>query len=374
MNTFGRLAGRGQSASTESLPGKSSRGSTWSSSAMPKKRLRRPASFAQANFRAQGLENQPLPASPLASFHTSRFRDRLFQETKQTLIQRDNWPDEPVTESHAWRLTEAMTRLGVDNLDALVTEASRINCGNMTITATLLSAVVVTLFSTTYMDNSTHGRQAANALFATSLFLSLSTGVASFLGKYLLLRNRTKAFSEVLTKFGLKAMEWLAWSTSRESRAKSVLYRMMRTAVRSALMHSAIFSFFAGLLVLLWEVTTPAVYVMPTIISITFGLIPLKLHYTAATLRPVYLTGWKGIGQFDSVDARGLRVQVWTPFSVGAQRLANYTWTTIILPLQRSIRGVLRVFENGESMQNSDIEAQVECYDLSKTDSGQFKV
>lgn len=55
-------------------------------------------------------------------------------------------------------------------------------------------------------------------------------------------------------------MEWLAWSTSQELRAESVLYRMMRTAVRSGLMHSAIFSFFAGLLVLLWETTPPTVY------------------------------------------------------------------------------------------------------------------
>ncbi|KAG9026980.1 hypothetical protein FS837_004457, partial [Tulasnella sp. UAMH 9824] len=167
-------------------------------------------------------------------------------------------------------------------------------------------------------DNSTRGKQVANALFATSLFLSLATGIASFL-----------------------AMEWLAWSTSQELRATSVLYRMMRTAVRSALMHSAIFSFFIGLLVLLWEITPPAVYVTPTIISIGFGL-----YYAAATLRPVYLTGWRGIGQFDSVDARGLRVQVWTPFSVGAQRFANYAWTSLILPVLRGIRRLTGTLSN----------------------------
>ncbi|KIO15979.1 hypothetical protein M407DRAFT_34390 [Tulasnella calospora MUT 4182] len=159
-------------------------------------------------------------------------------------------------------------------------------------------------------------------------------------------------------------MEWLAWSTSQELRAQSVIYRMMTTPMRSALMHSATFSFFAGLLVLLWEVTPPAVYVMPVIISISFGL-----YYAAATLRPIYITYWKGIEQYDSVDPRGLRVQIWTPFSAGTQRVANYTRTTIILPLQGCIRRASKLFDNGKSMQTSDIEAQVDGPDWSKTNN-----
>ncbi|KAG8972389.1 hypothetical protein FRC05_010100 [Tulasnella sp. 425] len=162
------------SASTESLPGRSFQGPTWSSPPITQRR-KRSASFA---LRAQPLEKQPLP-SPFTLSNSSDMRESLFLETKFTLIHRDRWPDDSVTETHARRLTEAMIRFGVDNLDNLTTEASRINCGNMTITATLLSAVVVTLFSTTYTANGTAGRQAANALFATSLVLSLATGVAS---------------------------------------------------------------------------------------------------------------------------------------------------------------------------------------------------
>lgn len=104
----------GRSESTESLPGRSSRVSGWSSSTMPKKR-RRSASFAQATFRAQALENRALPVSPLTFSHINDSRDFLFQETKHTLVQRDNWPDDPVTEAHARRLTEAMIRVCSQN-------------------------------------------------------------------------------------------------------------------------------------------------------------------------------------------------------------------------------------------------------------------
>ncbi|KIO17767.1 hypothetical protein M407DRAFT_32563 [Tulasnella calospora MUT 4182] len=207
--------------------------------------------------------------------------------------------------------------------------------------ATLLSAVVVTLFSTTYSTNTTAGFRTANALFATSLVLSLATGVASFL-----------------------AMEWLAWSSSQELRSASVLYRMMRTAVRSGLMHSAIFSFFTGLLVLLWEVTPVSVCIMPTIISISFGL-----YYVAATVRPIYMTGWKGTGQFDAVDVRGLRVQVWTPFSVGTQRVANYIWATVLGPLQRGIQQLSPSLRHREST-TMDIEAQVDSLAAFKITKG----
>ncbi|KAG8947501.1 hypothetical protein FRC04_010682 [Tulasnella sp. 424] len=159
-------------------------------------------------------------------------------------------------------------------------------------------------------------------------------------------------------------MEWLAWSTSQELRTESVLYRMMRTAVRSALMHSAIFSFFAGLLVLLWEVTPPSVFIMPTIITISFSVtiwsVQTQVYYAAATLRPVYLTGWKGIGQFDEVDARGLRVQVWTPFSVGTQRLANYIGAIVLLPLRRSFQRLRRYLGHQEPTHTRDLEAQAE--------------
>lgn len=82
---------------------------------MPKKR-RQSACFAQANFRAQALENQPLSASPLTLSHTADVRDALFQETKHLLLRRDNWPDDAVTEANAWRLVEAMIRVRSVNL------------------------------------------------------------------------------------------------------------------------------------------------------------------------------------------------------------------------------------------------------------------
>lgn len=92
---------------------------------MPKKR-RQSACFAQANFRAQALENQPLSASPITLSHPDDLRDRLFQETKHILVRRDDWPDDAVTEAHAWRLVEAMVRVRSVNLSSLLHAANDI--------------------------------------------------------------------------------------------------------------------------------------------------------------------------------------------------------------------------------------------------------
>ncbi|QRW21064.1 transmembrane protein [Rhizoctonia solani] len=239
--------------------------------------------------------NLQTPASAQASILAP---GRVMAEARSRLM-KDGWPDCDDTDMHAGRLTEAMLRvssinlenlffgllrgkdsqMGMEDMDNFMTEASRLNCSNMAISATLVSAIVATFMSETYSNVETLHMRVVNGLWFLSLLLSLATATLCML-----------------------VSEWLTWSTSQELRDLSLLYRLIRTAFRSLFMHLSIFLFFAGLLVLMWNESTVAVCVVP---SLALGL--FILYYVSATVRSPLYSLLFDIRQFDDKDFRGLR-------------------------------------------------------------------
>ncbi|CAE6470385.1 unnamed protein product [Rhizoctonia solani] len=239
--------------------------------------LTTPAS-AQASILAPGV---PIPSRGWQKNHSPR--QRVVADTKARL-EKDGWPDCEDTDVHAARLSEAMLRMGMEDMDNFATEA------------TLVSAIVATFMSETYSNTESMHMQVVNGLWFLSLFLSLATATLCML-----------------------VSEWLTWSTSQELRDLSLLYRLIRTALRSLLMHLSIFLFFAGLLVLMWNESTMAVCVVP---SVAVGL--FTLYYVSATVRSPLFALLFDIKEFDDNDFRGLRVQIWTPFTLGTHHFINY--------------------------------------------------
>ncbi|CAE6451288.1 unnamed protein product [Rhizoctonia solani] len=265
--------------------------------------LHTPAS-AQASILAPGV---PIPSRGWQKDHSPR--QRVMAEAKSRLL-KDGWPDCDDTDTHAARLTEAMLRMGMEDMDNFMTEASRLNCSNMAISATLVSAIVATFMSETYSNTETLHMRVVNGLWFLSLFLSLATATTCML-----------------------VSEWLTWSTSQELRDLSLLYRLIRTAFRSLFMHLSIFLFFAGLLVLMWNESTAAVCVVPSVAVSLF-----VVYYVSATVRsPLYALLFD-IRQFDDKDFRGLRVQIWTPFTLGTHHLINYLFISVINPIRKLVR------------------------------------
>ncbi|CAE7139625.1 unnamed protein product [Rhizoctonia solani] len=203
--------------------------------------------------------------------------------------------------------------MGMEDMDNFTTEvgtASRLNCSNMAISATLVSAIVATFMSETYSNTETVHMRVVNGLWFLSLFLSLATATLCML-----------------------VSEWLTWTTSQELRDISVLYRLIRTAFRSLFMHLSIFLFFAGLLVLMWNESTMDVCVVP---SVAVGL--FSVYYVSATVRSPLFALLFDIKQFDDNDFRGLRVQIWTPFTLGTHHLVNYIFIFVISPIRKLMR------------------------------------
>ncbi|CAE6537273.1 unnamed protein product [Rhizoctonia solani] len=265
--------------------------------------LNTPAS-AQASILAPGV---PIPSRGWQKDHSPR--QRVMEEAKSRLM-KDGWADCDDTNMHAERLTEAMLRMGMEDMDNFMTEASRLNCSNMAISATLVSAIVATFMSETYSDAETVHMRVVNGLWFLSLFMSLAVATLCML-----------------------VSEWLTWSTSQELRDLSLLYRLIRTALRSLFMHLSIFLFFAGLLVLMWNESTVAVCLVP---SVAVGL--FAIYYVSASVRsPVYALLFD-IKQFDDNDFRGLRVQIWTPFTLGTHHLLNYLFILVINPIRKLVR------------------------------------
>ncbi|KAF8600988.1 hypothetical protein BDV93DRAFT_608370 [Ceratobasidium sp. AG-I] len=269
--------------------------------------LQVPAS-AQASILGPGV---PIPSRGWQKYHTPL--EKVTARTKIRLM-KDGWPDCGDTDQHAARLSEAMLRLGMEDMDNFATEASRLNCSNMAISATLVSAVVATFVANTYNEHESQHMRIVNGLWLLSLFLSLATAALCML-----------------------VSEWLTWSTSQELRDLSFLYRLVRTAFRSLLMHTSIFLFFAGLMVLMWNESTFSVCIVPTLACVLF-----VIYYTIATLRAPFLTFFKDVRQWDNNDFRGLRVQIWTPFSLSSHHLINYTFMYIVNPL----KGCVSAHEN----------------------------
>ncbi|CCO32784.1 hypothetical protein BN14_06847 [Rhizoctonia solani AG-1 IB] len=208
--------------------------------------LHTPAS-AQASIIAPGV---PIPSRGWQKDHSPR--QRVAAEAKSRLM-KDGWSDCDDTDIHAARLTEAMLRMGMEDMDNFMTE--------------------------------------------------------------------------------MLVSEWLTWSTSQELRDLSLLYRLIRTAFRSLFMHLSIFLFFAGLLVLMWNESTMAVCAVP---SVAVGL--FVVYYVSATVRsPIYSLLFD-IRQFDDKDFRGLRVQIWTPFTLGTHHLINYLFIAVINPIRKLVR------------------------------------
>ncbi|CAE6403870.1 unnamed protein product [Rhizoctonia solani] len=261
--------------------------------------LTTPAS-AQASILAPGV---PIPSRGWQKDHSPR--QRVVADAKARLM-KDGWPDCEDTDAHAARLSEAMLRMGMEDMDNFATEASRLNCSNMAISATLVSAIVATFMSETYSDIETMHMRVVNGLWFLSLFLSLATATLCML-----------------------VSEWLTWSTSQELRDLSLLYRLIRTALRSLLMHLSIFLFFAGLLVLMWNESTMAVCVVPSVAVALF-----TLYYVSATVRSPLFAILFDIKEFDDNDFRGLRVQIWTPFTLGTHHFVNYIFVFVVNPIR----------------------------------------
>ncbi|KAF8600989.1 hypothetical protein BDV93DRAFT_525040 [Ceratobasidium sp. AG-I] len=265
--------------------------------------LSAPAS-AQASILGPGV---PIPSRGWQMDHSPR--GKIIAGTKARLM-KDGWPDCDDTDEHATRLSEAMLRLGMEDMDNFATEASRLNCSNMAISATLVSAVVATFVANTYNDHESQHMRIVNGLWLLSLFLSLATATLCML-----------------------VSEWLTWSTSQELRDLSFLYLLVRTAFRSLLMHTSIFLFFAGLMVLMWNESTFSVCIVPTLACVVF-----VVYYIIATLRAPFLAFFKDVRQFDDHDFRGLRVQIWTPFTLTSHHLFNYFFVIVVDPLKRLAR------------------------------------
>ncbi|QRV93493.1 hypothetical protein RhiJN_21511 [Ceratobasidium sp. AG-Ba] len=100
-------------------------------------------------------------------------------------------------------------------------------------------------------------------------------------------------------------------------------------------MHLTIFLFFGGLFVLMWNESPWSVCIIPTIFCGIFGI-----YYIAATIRAPLLSFFGGIRQFDAQDFRGLRVQIWTPFTLGTHHAFNYIFILIINPVRHLISGI----------------------------------
>lgn len=262
-----------------------------------------PAS-AQASILGPGV---PIPSRGWQMDHSPK--KKVFERTKLRLM-KDGWPDCDDTDMHAWRLTDAMLRMGMEDMDNFATEASRLNCSNMAISATLVSAVVATFISETYSNNDSLHMRVVNSLWLLSLLLSLATATLCML-----------------------VSEWLTWSTSQELRDMSILYRLIRTAFRSLLMHTSIFLFFAGLMVLMWNESPAGVCIVP---SIAVGL--FIIYYVTASVRSSFVSFFGTVNQWDEHDFRGLRVQIWTPFSLGTWHTMNYTFMYVVNPFKRFIR------------------------------------
>ncbi|CAE6430285.1 unnamed protein product [Rhizoctonia solani] len=135
--------------------------------------LTTPAS-AQASILAPGV---PIPSRGWQKNHSPR--QRVVADTKARL-EKDGWPDCEDTDVHAARLSEAMLRMGMEDMDNFATEASRLNCSNMAISATLVSAIVATFMSETYSNTESMHMQVVNGLWFLSLFLSLATATLCF--------------------------------------------------------------------------------------------------------------------------------------------------------------------------------------------------
>ncbi|CAE6488610.1 unnamed protein product [Rhizoctonia solani] len=306
--------------------------------------LNTPAS-AQASILAPGV---PIPSRGWQKDHSPK--QRILVEAKGRLL-KDGWQDSDDTDMHAARLTDAMLRMGMEDMDNFMTEVCTvhfshikrrapkgssliwggfavelfeyghlrefsfhtfvISCNKLSrVQATLVSAIVATFMSETYGNIETMHMQIVNGLWFLSLFMSLATATLCML-----------------------VSEWLTWSTSQELRDLSLLYRLIRTAFRSLFMHLSIFLFFAGLLVLMWNESTMAVCVVP---SVAVGL--FTLYYVSASIRsPLYALLFD-IKQFDDNDFRGLRVQIWTPFTLGTHHLLNYLFIAVINPMRKLVR------------------------------------
>ncbi|CAE6432710.1 unnamed protein product [Rhizoctonia solani] len=280
--------------------------------------LHTPAS-AQASIIAPGV---PIPSRGWQKDHSPR--QRVAAEAKSRLM-RDGWSDCDDTDIHAARLTEAMLRMGMEDMDNFMTEvcAAFLSSKEELLKTGLMRQgvetelfeygnlpIVATFMSETYSSTETLHMRVVNGLWFLSLFLSLATATTCML-----------------------VSEWLTWSTSQELRDLSLLYRLIRTAFRSLFMHLSIFLFFAGLLVLMWNESTMAVCAVP---SVAVGL--FVVYYVSATVRSPLYSLLFDIRQFDDKDFRGLRVQIWTPFTLGTHHLINYLFVAVINPIRKLVR------------------------------------
>ncbi|QRV78710.1 hypothetical protein RhiJN_06725 [Ceratobasidium sp. AG-Ba] len=109
-------------------------------------------------------------------------------------------------------------------------------------------------------------------------------------------------------------------------------------------MHLTIFLFFGGLFVLMWNESPWSVCIIPTIFCGIFGI-----YYIAATIRAPLLSFFGGIRQFDAQDFRGLRVQIWTPFTLGTHHAFNYIFVLIVGPIRHLISGIDSIKKSQES-------------------------
>ncbi|QRV78724.1 transmembrane protein [Ceratobasidium sp. AG-Ba] len=109
-------------------------------------------------------------------------------------------------------------------------------------------------------------------------------------------------------------------------------------------MHLSIFLFFAGLMVLMWNESTVAVCIVPSIACALF-----VVYYVVATVRSPFLSFFQRVKQFDDNDFRGLRVQIWTPFTLGTHHTLNYFFLFVVHPLQTLVR-----YFNKPTPQSSD--------------------
>ncbi|KAJ1305528.1 hypothetical protein OPQ81_000534 [Rhizoctonia solani] len=70
--------------------------------------------------------------------------------------------------------------------------------------------------------------------------------------------------------------------------------------------------------------------------SVAVGL--FAVYYVSASVRsPLYALLFD-IKQFDDNDFRGLRVQLWTPFTLGTHHLVNYLFIFVINPIRKLVR------------------------------------
>ncbi|KAG8877311.1 hypothetical protein FRB97_003544 [Tulasnella sp. 331] len=132
---------------------------------------------------------------------------------------------------------------------------------------------------------------------------------------------------------------------------------MVQTAIRSLLMHMSIFLFFAGLIVLVCHVTPRGVWLPSVLLLFLFAI-----YYIFATVRAPFMAFFRGVNGFDEQDHRGLRVQIWSPFTLSTHHLFNYCRIYISLPTQRFFRSMAKAEQKSRGDRESGSKAVVDHY------------